>query len=88
MADISRSRLPLYGRYYKEEDGEMIRVLIAEDDLPCFRQIEQFISDYSLETGRAFHITHYDNGEDLVEKYKPNYDLLLLDVGQRLCSMQ
>lgn len=58
----------------------MIRVLIAEDDLPCFRQIEQFISDYSLETGRAFHITHYDNGEDLVEKYKPNYDLLLLDV--------
>lgn len=58
----------------------MIRVLIAEDDLPCFRQIEQFISDYSLETGQLFHITHYDNGEDLVEKYRPDYDLLLLDV--------
>ena len=58
----------------------MIRVLIAEDDAGCFRQLEQFLGDYSRETGRAFHITRYDNGEDLVEHYRPEYDLLLLDV--------
>lgn len=58
----------------------MIRVLIAEDDSECFRQLERFLGDYSRESGRAFHITRYDNGEDLVEHYRPEYDLLLLDV--------
>ena len=43
----------------------MIHVLIAEDDPQCFGQLEQFLSDYSRET---FHITRYDNGEDLVER--------------------
>ena len=58
----------------------MIRVLIAEDDPKCFQQLEQFINEYSRETGRVFRITRYDNGEDLVERYRPEYDLLLLDV--------
>ncbi len=58
----------------------MIRVIIAEDDPQCCAQLEQFLGDYGQETGRAFHITHYNNGEDLVERYKPEYDLILLDV--------
>lgn len=58
----------------------MFRLLIAEDDPNCFQELKQFILDYSKETGRTFHITHYDNGEDLIEHYKPEFDLLLLDV--------
>lgn len=58
----------------------MIRIAIAEDDPQCFAQLEQFIGDYGRETGRAFQITHYDNGEDLVERYKPEFDLILMDV--------
>ena len=42
----------------------MIRIAIAEDDPQCFAQLERYVSDYGKETGRAFHITHYDNGED------------------------
>ena len=45
----------------------MIRVLIAEDDPRCYQELERFLDDYSRETGRTFQITHYDNGEDLVE---------------------
>ena len=47
----------------------MIRIAIAEDDPQCFAQLEQYIGDYGRETGRAFQVTHYDNGEDLVERY-------------------
>lgn len=58
----------------------MIRIAIAEDDPQCFAQLEQYIGDYGRETGRAFRITHFDNGEDLVERYQPEYDLILMDV--------
>ena len=58
----------------------MIRIAIAEDDPKCFAQMEQYIGDFGRETGRAFHITHYDNGEDLVERYRPEFDLILMDV--------
>ena len=58
----------------------MIRIAIAEDDPQCYAQLEQYVNDYGKETGRAFHITHYDNGEDLVERYKPEFDLILMDV--------
>lgn len=46
----------------------------------CFRQLEQFLDDYSQETGRAFQVTHYSNGEDLVERYRPEFDLILMDI--------
>lgn len=58
----------------------MVRMIIAEDDPQCCAQLEQFLDDYSRETGRFFRITHYDNGEDLVEHYRPEFDLILLDV--------
>lgn len=56
------------------------RVIIAEDDLSCTRELQRFMDDFGRETGHTFHITHYDNGEDLLENYRPEYDLLLLDV--------
>ena len=58
----------------------MIRIAIAEDDPQCFAQMERYIGDFGRETGRTFRITHYDNGEDLVERYRPEYDLILMDV--------
>lgn len=58
----------------------MIRIAIAEDDFQSFAQLERFIMDYGRETGRSFQITHYDNGEDLVEGYRAEFDLILLDV--------
>ena len=58
----------------------MIRIAIAEDDPQCFAQMEQYIAQFGQETGRAFHITRYDNGEDLVERYRPEFDLILMDV--------
>lgn len=62
----------------------MVRILIAEDDAQCARQLTQFLDDYSRETGRVFQITRCDNGGDLVERYRPEYDLLLLDIDMPL----
>ena len=54
--------------------------MIAEDDQMCVQQLMKFISDFGRETGHTFRVVHYDNGEDLLERYKPEFDLLLLDV--------
>lgn len=58
----------------------MIRIAVAEDDPQCFAQMERYIGQFGRETGRAFHITRFDNGEDLVEQYRPDFDLILMDV--------
>jgi len=58
----------------------MIRIAIAEDDPQCSAQLEQFISDYGRETGRSFQVRHFNNGEDLVERYRPEFDIILMDV--------
>lgn len=58
----------------------MIRIAIAEDDPQCLAQMEQYIADFGRETGRAFQVTSFGNGEDLVEQYRPEYDLILMDV--------
>ena len=58
----------------------MIRIAIAEDDPQCAQQLKQYISDFGRETGRTFQIDHYENGEDLLEHYKPEFDLILMDV--------
>ena len=58
----------------------MIRVAIAESDGPYAQQLQQYLNDLGRETGQFFQITHYDNGEDLVEHYQAQFDLLLLDI--------
>lgn len=58
----------------------MIHVAIAEDDPNCAKQLERFLRGFGRESGRAFQITHYDNGEDLIEQYRSNFDLIFLDI--------
>lgn len=58
----------------------MIRIIIAEDDRKCADQLERYVEKFGHETGQSFQISHYDNGEDLVAQYKPEYDLILLDI--------
>jgi len=58
----------------------MIRIAIVEDDPRCSAQLEQFIIDYGHETDRSFLVHHFNNGEDLVEHYQPEFDIILMDV--------
>lgn len=58
----------------------MIRVAIAEDNVPCAQQLRQYLYDLGKETGQSFQIIHYDNGEDLLEQYQSQFDLLILDI--------
>ena len=58
----------------------MIRIAIVEDDLICAQLLQQYLDRISKETERTFHVTHYETGEDLLEQYKGQFDLILMDI--------
>lgn len=57
-----------------------MRVLIAEDDKFFYTQLETFLQRFAQEKGISIHSAVFSNGAELVEKYHPEWDLLLLDV--------
>lgn len=58
----------------------MIRVGVVEDNAGYRREILDHLSRYSEEHGLEFAISEYPDGKDLVDAYRPEYDVLLLDV--------
>ena len=61
----------------------MVRVAIVEDDQSWARQLRQYIDDYGRESGKAFDVVLYEDGEDLVGAYHAQFDIILLDVQMR-----
>ena len=58
----------------------MIRIAVADDDRECTTQLCQYIEDFSRESGYNCDVTVYHDGDELVERYKAQFDIILLDV--------
>ncbi len=58
----------------------MLRVAVVEDDERCAEQMRQYLEEYQRETGQAVEVTVYADGEDLLEQYKPVFDVIFLDI--------
>ncbi|KAB7786448.1 LytR/AlgR family response regulator transcription factor [Bifidobacterium cebidarum] len=57
-----------------------IRVGVVEDDPQACQRVLDYLNQYQSETGTQFTISVFDDGEQIVEKYTPTYDILLLDI--------
>lgn len=58
----------------------VIRIGVVEDDPSHRRGLLNHLALYSEEHGIEFSVSEFADGADLVEHYRPEYDLLLLDV--------
>ncbi|MGM9537203.1 MAG: LytR/AlgR family response regulator transcription factor [Candidatus Onthomonas sp.] len=58
----------------------MLRVAVAEDNETYRDRIERYLDRYSQEHGLKLETTFFSNGLDLVQNYKPGYDIVLLDI--------
>ena len=58
----------------------MVRIAIAEDDDACAGQLQEYLKRYAGESGEEFQISVFPDGLELVESYRQNYDVLLLDI--------
>lgn len=61
----------------------MVRVAIVEDDPIYTEQLRSFLKRHQQESGESYQITAFTDGEDIVEHYKPVYDIILLDIEMR-----
>lgn len=58
----------------------MVRVAIVEDEPACAEILKNHIMRFESESGTHFEITEFRDGLDLVEGYRPIWDLILLDI--------
>lgn len=61
----------------------MIKIAIVEDEAMYVKQLEEFLHQYEKENGEAFDITIYSDGDQIVNKYQSQYDIILMDVEMK-----
>lgn len=58
----------------------MIRIAIVEDEIVYAQQLQEFLRQYESEQEENFQITVFSDGDEIVHKYKAEYDIILMDV--------
>lgn len=58
----------------------MIRIAVVEDDKGYTETLQKYIARYETECKQRFQIYTYQDGEDIVENYRGNYDIILMDI--------
>lgn len=60
----------------------MIRTVAIVEDTPAEADtLKEYFSRFGAEKGVDFKITHFESAEPFLEKYRPVYDLVLMDIA-------
>ena len=58
----------------------MIRLAVVEDDAGQAQQIRDYLDRYARERNCLFKTTYFQDGEDISEDYRADYDVILMDI--------
>ena len=61
----------------------MIKVAIVEDEHAYAMQLQDYLHQYEKENGEVFEISLFSDGDEIVNKYKAVYDIILMDVEMK-----
>lgn len=61
----------------------MIRIAIVEDEEGYASQLEEFLHQYEREKKEGFAVTHFSDGDGIVDGYKAQFDIILMDVQMK-----
>ncbi len=61
----------------------MMHIAIVEDDKNYTEVLKKYIDRYEEESGNNFQISTFQDGEDIVENYSGDYDIILMDIEMR-----
>ena len=54
----------------------MIRIAIVEDNAEDMKLLTQYLHEFEKENGVSFDITSFSDGDAIVHKYKPVFDII------------
>lgn len=58
----------------------VLHIAIAEDDPNYARQLREYLSRYGQESGTPIEVSVFTDGDELVENYRAQFDVILMDV--------
>lgn len=58
----------------------MIRIAFVEDDEKYRKQYSEYLKKYAADSGHHFDIKEFADGDEIVENYKADYDIILMDI--------
>lgn len=58
----------------------MIRIALVEDDKVYRQELVQYLHRYEEESGEKFNITVFTDGDEIVEDYACDFDIILMDI--------
>lgn len=61
----------------------MIKIAIVEDEHAYAMQLQEYLHQYESENGEVFEISLFSDGDEIVNRYKPIYDIILMDVEMK-----
>ena len=61
----------------------MISIAIVEDEDSCAKQMEEYLARYADESGEVFETVRFCDGDEILEKYRAQYDIILMDVQMK-----
>lgn len=67
----------------------MVRIAIVEDEQYIREQLKAFTAEYAQQVGAEFEVTTFADGDELLEEYRPIYDIIFMDIEmKRLDGME
>jgi DNA-binding LytR/AlgR family response regulator len=61
----------------------MVNICIVEDELDAAHLLKSYINKYGEAKHQKFEVTHLSDGMDLVDDYKGQFDIILLDIQMK-----
>ena len=61
----------------------MINIAIVDDEQSYVLQIQQYLSQYSKESGERIEFSVFSDGDAIVHKYRSQFDIILMDVEMK-----
>ena len=61
----------------------MVKIAIVEDEQLYAKQLHEYLRKYEKENGEAIEVTIYSDGDQIVEKYQSQYDIILMDIEMK-----
>ena len=61
----------------------MIRIALVEDEESSQRTLVEYLERFSQEINEKIHVSIFPDGAEIVEDYRGNYDIILMDILMR-----